>query len=351
VIDDSAVVRQTLAQLLSERGGMQVTVAADPIFAMSKMRRERPDVIVLDLELPRMDGLSFLAQIMSTDPVPVVICSALTADRGRAALTALELGAVDIVTKPKVGVRDFLHDAAVTIVDAVRSAAVSRIAKARSRYAPAPPPTRRPTITRSVGTNRLVAVGASTGGTEALAYLLSRLPPDAPGFVVAQHMPEGFTAAFAKRLDELCAVRVHEAKDGDLVDQGTVLIAPGNRHLMVKMHRGRYMAVIDDGPLVSRHRPSVDVLFESVARAGGPDAVGLIMTGMGDDGARGLGAMRQAGALTFAQDESSCVVFGMPKEAITLGAVCRVLPLDELPDALLAAAGVKSLSQAPVAGR
>jgi two-component system chemotaxis response regulator CheB len=332
VVDDSAVVRQTLSRLLTERGGMQVAVAADPFIALSKMRRERPDVIVLDLDLPRMDGLSFLSQIMAEMPIPVVICSALAPERSDAALAALALGALEIVSKPKLGVRDFLEDSAVIIIDAVRAAAASRPTRPSRWRQPDPAPaearSRRPHA-------RMVALGASTGGTEALVRVLSRFPSDGPGTVVVQHMPQGFTAAFARRLDGLCAIHVREAKDGDRIEPGVALIAPGDRHLVVRRSGSRYVAAVEDGPLVSRHRPSVDVLFSSVARAAGPGAVGVLMTGMGSDGSEGLYAMRAAGAATLAQDEASSVVFGMPKEAIARGAVEEIVSLEALAEAIL----------------
>lgn len=338
VIDDSAIVRQTLAQLLTERGGMEVTVAADPLLALAKMRQSRPDVIVLDLHLPRMDGLTFLSKLMAEDPLPVVICSAITAELDNAALAALERGAVDIINKPKLGVRDFLHDSAVLIIESVRAAAASRpahnVQRARPWSESTSAPLRRPATARM----RICALGASTGGTEALVRVLPRLPSDGPGIVIVQHMPEGFTAAFARRLDQMCAMHVREAAQGDLVQPGVALVAPGNRHLLLRKAGPHYAIALEDGPLVLRHRPSVDVLFNSVASVAGPDAVGVIMTGMGSDGADGLSAMRAAGATTLAQDEGSCVVFGMPKEAIARGAVEQIVPLEGLAEAILGAA-------------
>jgi two-component system chemotaxis response regulator CheB len=335
VIDDSAVVRQTLSRLLTERGGMEVTVAANAVLALSKLRRSRPDVIVLDLDMPRMDGLTFLSQIMALDPIPVVVCSAVAPERSLAALRALELGALEIITKPKLGVRDFLNDSAILIVDAVRSAAASR----RGRPAPTPPAAASAPVAWPPRARSIIAVGASTGGTEALSCMLARLPREAPGLVVVQHMPAGFTAAFARRLDEGSALRVREARAGDRVEPGVALIAPGDRHLLVRREGLRYVVAVEEGPLVSRHRPSVDVLFGSVARAAGPDAVGVIMTGMGADGADGLAAMRAVGAATLAQDEASSVVFGMAKEAIVRGAVEEVVPLDDLAGAAMRRAG------------
>lgn len=335
VIDDSAVVRQTLAAILTQEPDLTVAVAADPLIAQGKIARERPDVIVLDLEMPRMDGLTFLRTLMAHDPIPVVICSGLTVAGAEHAMRALEEGAVSIVTKPKIAVREFLHESAVTLVDAVRSAAAAKMPARRARAAAVPPVTR-PGATRT-DPGRLIAIGASTGGTEALREVLGSFPADAPGAVVVQHMPETFTTAFAARLDRLCGVEVREAADGDVVASGRVLIAPGNRHAIVQHDGGRYRVYLSDGPLVSRHRPSVDVLFRSVAQAAGARAVGAILTGMGDDGARGLFEMRQAGARTIAQDEATCVVFGMPKEAIARGAVQEVVPLDGVAAAILQA--------------
>jgi two-component system, chemotaxis family, protein-glutamate methylesterase/glutaminase len=339
-VDDSALMRQALAAVLSRARGFAVTTAADPLIAIDKMKKERPDVILLDLEMPRMHGITFLRKIMSEDPIPVVVCSALTGEGTEAALRAFEEGAVDIVTKPRLGLRDFLQDSAVMLSDAVRAAAGVRA------RAPTPPRPRRegvapsglPRLPLSETTDTVVALGASTGGTEALRTILAAMPPDCPGIVVVQHMPEGFTRAFAERLDQVCGIEVKEAADGDRIREGRALVAPGNRHLAVRRSGAQYVARVSDGPLVSRHRPSVDVLFRSVAREAGANAVGVIMTGMGDDGARGLLDMKQAGAPTIAQDEASSVVFGMPREAIALGAVDETVALDRIPSLLLARA-------------
>ena len=338
VVDDSAVVRQTLTALFAVEG-IEAAAAADPYIAMEKMAKQRPDAIVLDLELPRMHGLDFLTKIMAEDPIPVVICSALTGQGTDTAMRALEQGALAIVTKPRLNIREFLHESAIVLVDAVRGAAQARVGARRPAASPRltadavlPP---RPGHAGSVSSHRVVAIGASTGGTEALTRLLPAFPHDGPGIVVVQHVPEGFTAAFAARLHGLSRLEVKEAAEGDRLRPGLVLVAPGNRHTLVRRRGDGYEIELSDGPLVSRHRPSVDVLFRSVAQAAGPAAVGVLMTGMGDDGARGLLEMKVAGAATLAQDEASCVVFGMPREAIARGAVDEVVSLDRLPSAIL----------------
>lgn len=324
VIDDSAVVRETVSAILRHER-IQVTVARDPIVARQRIAESRPDVIVLDLEMPRMDGLTFLRHQMRVDPIPVVVCSALTGEGTRAALDALEEGAVAIITKPQLDVRGFLSDSAVTLVDTVTSAAR---AGARRRLVVGSTPRPLPRIAST--TDKIVAVGASTGGTEALRLFLGAMPGDCPGIVVVQHMPEHFTAAFAKRLDSECGIAVKEAESGDRVISGRALIAPGNRHTRVHRSGAQYFVEVKDGPLVSRHRPSVDVLFSSVATAAGSNAVGVILTGMGEDGAHGMLELRAAGAHTIAQDEASCVVFGMPREAILLGAAAEIVALDRI---------------------
>jgi two-component system chemotaxis response regulator CheB len=342
VVDDSAVMRQVTAAVLSRDPDLTVVPAADPIIALDKMARQRPDVILLDLEMPRMDGLTFLRRIMRDDPLPVIICSGVAGRGTPLAMEALEAGALDIVSKPQVGVREFLEESAVTLIEAIRGAAeagarqrVGRIVRPPPRYtadAVLPRPKQRPHPSGLAA--RLVALGASTGGTEALLQVLSGLREGCPATVVAQHMPAGFTAAFARRLDGLCRIEVKEAEDGDMVCDGRALIAPGGRHLIVERSVGGYRARVLDGPLVSRHRPSVDVLFRSVAQAAGPRATGVLLTGMGDDGAAGLKELRDAGAETIAQDEASCVVFGMPRVAIALGAAGQVLPLSAIGEAI-----------------
>lgn len=345
VVDDSAVVRQVMLQILS-RAGLSVTVANDPYIAMEKMRRERPDAIVLDIEMPRMDGLTFLERLMAEDPIPVVVCSALAGAGTEVALQALEAGAVDVVAKPRLGVKGYLEDSDRRLVHVVRAAASSRVLPRRPRRAAAPaagpsaatapwPP--RPLLRAT--THRVVVVGASTGGTEAIRLLLEALPPDAPGIAIVQHMPAVFTAQLARRLDASCKVEVKEAEDGDRLVPGRALIAPGNRHLAVRRSGATYVAAIEDGPPVSLHRPSVDVLFRSAAAAAGSNALGILLTGMGADGADGMADLAAAGARTIAQDEATSVVFGMPKEAIARGVVDEVLPLDRIARALLGWAG------------
>ncbi|BDV01068.1 chemotaxis response regulator protein-glutamate methylesterase of group 2 operon [Thermodesulfomicrobium sp. WS] len=342
VVDDSALVRQTLCAILESDPDIEVmATASDPLAAAEILRQQVPDVITLDIEMPRMDGLTFLRKLMSQHPLPVVICSSLAESGAETTLKALEYGAVSIIQKPKIGTKQFLEESRVLICDEVKAAARAKV----RQYTPSPPVT--PKLSADVmlpkpgaqamieTTEKVVAIGASTGGTEALARLLSALPAHVPGIVVVQHMPEKFTRAFAQRLDGLCAISVKEAEDGDPVLRGHALIAPGGRHMLLSRSGARYFVKIKDGPLVSRHRPSVDVLFRSTARYAGKNALGIIMTGMGDDGARGMREMHDAGAYTIAQDEASCVVFGMPKEAIAAGGVDEVLPLDAIPAAIL----------------
>jgi len=340
VVDDSATVRQVLAAVLSEKHGFRVTVAADPLIAMEKMKKALPDVILLDLEMPRMDGMTFLRKLMAESPLPVVICSGLTGPNTESAIRALESGAVDIITKPKIGVRGFLEESAVLLEDTVRAAAAARIRKSRRRQTSIGTNLRegqpqRPVPPVSKQSGKIIAIGASTGGTEALLHLFERMPQDCPGIVAVQHMPEGFTAAFARRLNSSCAIEVREAADGDPIVPGRAYIAPGNRHTYLRRMGPTYFLEVRDGALVSRHRPSVNVLFRSVAQAAGSNAVGVLLTGMGDDGADGLLEMKRANAFTIAQDEATCVVFGMPREAILLGAVGEILPLHRIPQALL----------------
>ena len=336
LVDDSAVMRQVLMAILESEPDIQVLGAAsDPLFAQDKMRQEWPDVIVLDVEMPRMDGITFLKKIMAERPTPIVICSSLTEKGAETTLQALAAGAVEIITKPRMGLKQFLQESAATLVTAIRAAAQARVGSlpaslpvaARQSAAPMAAPAQSPLQT----TERIVAIGTSTGGTQALERVLTALPRVCPGLVIVQHMPEKFTASFAARLDGLCQIEVREARHNDRVLPGLALIAPGGRHMQLRRSGAYYQVEVLDGPPVNRHKPSVDVLFRSVAKFAGKNATGIIMTGMGDDGARGLKEMAQAGAETLAQDEASCVVFGMPREAIALGAVERVVSLERIP--------------------
>lgn len=340
LVDDSAVVRQTLTDIISQEEDMRViATAGDPYDAVEKLKSVVPDVIVLDIEMPRMDGLTFLRKIMTQHPLPVIICSSKAEEGSQNVFQAMQFGAVDIIQKPKVGTKAFIEESRVMICDAIRAAHLSAVKKiALPMHDVAPKLTAdvimpMPSHTISIETTEsVIVVGASTGGTEALRVFLEQLPIDCPGVVIVQHMPEHFTAAFASRLDGICPVNIKEAEDNDTVLRGRVLIAPGNKHLLLKRSGARYYVEVKSGPLVSRHRPSVDVLFRSTARYAGKNAIGVIMTGMGDDGAHGMLEMKNAGAYTIAQDENSCVVFGMPKEAIKLGAVDKIMPLGEIAD-------------------
>ena len=341
IVDDSAVVRQTLREVLESDPEIQViAVAGDPFVAADRIAEQIPDVITLDIEMPRMDGLTFLKKLMSQHPIPVVICSSLADEGAQSTFRAIEYGAVEIITKPKMGTKQFLEDSRIEICNAVKAAAQARLRSLKPSHTVEPkhnadcilsPATHAMAET----TEKVVAIGASTGGTEALKTVLEALPADTPGIVIVQHMPELFTRAFAQRLDSLCAITVKEAETNDTVIRGRALIAPGNHHMLLKRSGARYYVEIKEGPLVCRHRPSVDVLFRSAARYAGRNAVGVILTGMGDDGARGMLEMKQAGAVTIAQDEATCVVFGMPKEAIKLGGVDKILPLQSVARAIL----------------
>lgn len=345
VIDDSAVVRQVVTGIIESDPGLEVIGAcADPIFAMERMKKQWPDVILLDVEMPRMDGITFLKKLMQERPTPVVICSTLTEAGAATTVEALTSGAVTVVTKPKVGLKQFLSESAEELTNTLRSATrvnVSKLAARSKNLKPAAknsadvmlaaPSAKAMTQT----TEHVVAIGTSTGGTQALQEVLTALPAVCPGIVIVQHMPPQFTGAFASRLNALSQIEVREAKDNDRVVPGTALIAPGGKHMMLKRSGALYYVEIKEGPPVNRHCPSVDVLFRSVAKCAGRNALGIIMTGMGDDGARGLKEMRDAGAHTIAQDEASCVVFGMPKEAIKLDAAAKVMPLDFIPGAIL----------------
>ncbi len=342
VVDDSAVVRQILTTILERDRKIHVTVAADPIIAMEKMKRSRPQVIVLDLTMPRMDGLTFLRKLMAEDPIPVIICSALTAEGSQAALTALHEGAVDIVAKPALGVADFLEESAAEFLEKVRCAATAKVSKRRASMhldkSQRLPPRPTPMLRRSSPapeSQKVVAVGASTGGTEALGMILSTLPPDSPGMLIVQHMPAAFTGPLARHLNSISGIEVHEARDGDMLREGTALIAPGHSHMVLRRAGDRYLVSLNKGPRVSRHRPSVDVLFRSVAEVAAQNAIGVILTGMGEDGAEGMYEMNVSGATTIAQSAESCVVFGMPRQAISRGAVDEILPLSKISAAIL----------------
>ncbi|WP_234084456.1 chemotaxis response regulator protein-glutamate methylesterase [Azonexus sp. R2A61] len=349
IVDDSAVVRQVLSASLGEDAGIEVIATApDPIFALERMQKAWPDVIVLDVEMPRMDGVTFLKKIMASRPTPVIICSTLTERGSETAMQVLAAGAFAIVTKPKTALRQFLLESASELIHAIRAAAkanLKRLGPARPLAPLGPGPAK---LSADVmlapaehgqamaqTTENIVAIGTSTGGTQALEVVLTALPRVCPGLVIVQHMPAKFTAAFAQRLNSLCQIEVKEAAHGDRVMAGRALIAPGGKHMMLRRNGAQYVVDVVEGPPVSRHCPSVDVLFRSAARFAGRNAVGIIMTGMGDDGAKGLKEMHDAGAWTVGQDEDSCVVYGMPKEAVKLGAVDRVLALKNIPEAIL----------------
>ncbi len=356
IVDDSAVVRQSLSSILKTDPEIEVMgTAADPIIAVKKIQKEVPDVITLDIEMPRMDGLTFLRKIMAQHPIPVVVISSLTAEGTETALKALEYGACEVIGKPAMNSGQFILDSQIMLCDAVKAAAQSKLSRKTAHSNPAPQtprPERRPitavplevkprlsadvildkgtALSRMVQTDKVIVLGASTGGTEAIRKLLKDLPPKMPGIAIVQHMPEGFTKSFANSLDKISNLEVKEAENGDKLYQGRVLIAPGNKHMLLKNVGKEYYVEIKEGPLVNRHRPSVDVLFRSAARYAGHNAIAMLLTGMGNDGAAGLKELQEAGAHTIAQDEASSVVFGMPKEAIKLGAADKVLPLGEM---------------------
>ena len=348
IVDDSATVRQVLSALLAADAALSViATASDPLYAMERMARDWPDVIVLDVEMPRMDGISFLRRLMRERPTPVVICSTLTEQGAETTMQALAAGAVSVIAKPKLGLRQFLLDSGDDMASVIKAAARANLGAMTARAALTPPaprlsadvvlPTAPPAPAPVLGSESVVGIGTSTGGTQALEYVLGALPRVCPGIVIVQHMPPHFTGAFARRLDQLCQIEVREAEDGDRVLPGRALIAPGGRHLVVQRSGAQYRVGIRDAPPVNRHRPSVDVLFRSLAHCAGRNALGVIMTGMGDDGARGLREMRDAGAHTIAQDEASCVVYGMPKEAVKRDAARSVLALRDIPAAVAAA--------------
>jgi len=345
VIDDSAVVRQVLSNIISESSGMEVMdTAQDPIFALQKLERIKPDVITLDVEMPRMDGLTFLKKLMTENPIPVVMCSTLTQKSSDTSVKALHLGAVEIVGKPTSNLKQELQQQKKEIADAIRAASNARLDRLK------PPPLKaapklnvqeklsadavipKKVTNQSAPSSKLIAIGASTGGTQALEYVLSALNADTPGIVIVQHMPEAFTESFSKRLDSIAQINVKQAEDGDLVEMGKALIAPGGKHMMVENRAGKLYVQVKQGPLVSRHRPSVDVLFRSVAQSAARQSLGIIMTGMGDDGATGMKEMLDNGAFTVAQDEKTCVIFGMPSVAIERGGVKKICPIQAIPE-------------------
>lgn len=343
IVDDSAVVRATLQELFANEEDLEVIgTASDPFKAAKLMQQTVPDVITLDLEMPRMDGLTFLRRLMHQHPIPVVVCSSLAQKGAEAALQALEYGAVEVIAKPQLGTHEFLLESKAMLCDSVRAAAIARVKQAppelnsinkvlpRSQYSRS----KLPAHLRET-TDKFIVAGASTGGTEALKTFLQGMPANCPGILVVQHMPANFTASFANRLDGICDIDVKEAKDGDSILPGRALIAPGGKHLTIKRNGARYVASVQDGPLVNRHRPSVDMLFRSAATQAGPNTVGVIMTGMGNDGAQGCVDLKESGATVLAQDEATCVVFGMPRCAIEKGGTHKVLPLEKLAHATL----------------
>jgi two-component system chemotaxis response regulator CheB len=349
VVDDSALVRRVLSEELSKFPDVKVVgTAVDPYMARDRIKELEPDVLTLDVEMPRMDGLSFLAKLMKHYPLPTVVVSSLTPENSENALRALRLGAVEVIPKP--GSQYTVPEVGRRLVRAIRAASVARLTKVKRKVQPAeegrcaPPPLPRTMET----THKVLGVGASTGGTQAIESVLSSLPPNTPGTAIVQHMPAGFTTSFAQRLNEICSMTVREARDGDILAPGLALLAPGGHHLLVRRNGALYQVRVKGGPPVNRHKPSVDVLFQSLAESAGHNAVGIILTGMGADGAKGLLELREAGAFTIAQDEETAVVFGMPKAALDLGAVQEVLPLQKIPETILNALPSGGRTSAPV---
>jgi two-component system chemotaxis response regulator CheB len=353
IVDDSAVVRRFLGDMLRARGFDVIAAVQDPLFAFDFLKKDKPDVIVLDVEMPRMDGLTFLRQLMTSNPLPVVMCSTLTEKGAEITMAALAAGAVNVITKPTLGLKDFLQSDENGLVQAIRSAARANMRNAGALAARGPVvpvarpvqglasaangagPVAAPAGTMFGTTHKVVMMGLSTGGVQAIEQVLPRLPRNSPGIVIVQHMPEKFTASLAERLNSLCAIEVREARNGDRVIPGLALIAPGGKHTKLLRSGAQFTVEVFDGPVVNHHRPSVDVLFRSAAQCAAKNAVGIIMTGMGDDGARGMRDMHEAGAWTIAQDEASCVVYGMPKEAVRMGGVSETVPLQSIADRLL----------------
>ncbi len=338
VVDDSAVVRQTLQQLLQGEADIELAGSApNPLIAAPMLRKSKPDVLLLDIEMPGMDGLTFLRQQMAEAPIPTVICSSLSTEGSRVALDALAAGAVAVVAKPRLGLKQFLEESRRELVGALKSAARSKPRLGSAPRPAVPAAGARQAVVpglHALSVNKPVVIGSSTGGTQAIEQILLSLPSDAPGIAIVQHMPEKFTAMYAQRRDGIYAMRIQEARDGDRLESGVVLIAPGGKHMQLRKNGGQYYAAVADGPPVNRHKPSVDVLFKSLAEATNGDALAIMLTGMGDDGARGMKQLHDLGVRTIAQDEASCVVFGMPKEAIKVGAVDQVMPLDNIPAAI-----------------
>jgi two-component system chemotaxis response regulator CheB len=338
IVDDSALVRQTLVEILSHGGQFEVMTAPNAIIAEKKIQKFQPDVMILDVEMPEMDGITYLKKIMAENPIPVVICSGQTPAGSHQALEALHAGAVEIIEKPNIGTKQFLEESRTRIIDALNAAVAVKVKK----KTPAPSIVVQPKLSADAvlplsgsrfegTTGKIIVIGASTGGTEALQYILERLPVNIPPVCIVQHMPENFTKAFAERLDKICPPKVSEGVNGDELRQGHALVAPGNFHMLLNRRGPKYFIDVRDGALVSRHRPSVDVLFRSAAKFAGKNVIGVILTGMGDDGSTGMLEMKQSGAVTIAQDEKSCVVYGMPKEAVKKGGVDFVLPLEKIP--------------------
>ena len=336
IIDDSALVRQTLSKILNNDPDIEViATASDPIFAARKITRAKPDVITLDMEMPRMNGLTFLKKLMASYPIPVVVISSLTANSAELTFKALEYGAVEVIAKPRLAGKDFFDESEILICDAVKAATQVRVSHRTPDHVVIPPKLTADSILYlspvpvqlKETTDKIIVIGASTGGTSAIKTFLQSMPPNCPGIVIVQHMPEVFTKSFAERLNSLCCIQVKEGTHSESITVGKAIIAPGNKHIMINKSGARYKVEINEGPLVNRHRPSVDVMFRSAAKYAGQNALGILLTGMGDDGARGLLEMRQAGSYTIAQDESSCIVYGMPKAAVNLNAACTVLPL------------------------
>ncbi|MBN2038767.1 MAG: chemotaxis response regulator protein-glutamate methylesterase [Spirochaetes bacterium] len=339
IVDDSASVRQVLTEILSSDSGIEVIAASsDPIIAMKHMERQWPDVIISDIAMPRKDGITFVREIMKMRPTPVIICSALTEENAGLSMEAMAAGAVSVISKPKLGARDFLFESALTLIDSVKSAAKANIKNIKSAAAIKYEPKKSadamilPASGKSIAgtSDRIIAIGASTGGTQAIESILTALPEGTAGIAITQHMPERFTDAFARRLNQYCTLTVKEAENNESIERNKVLIAPGNRHLMITRNGNTYCAVVKDGPLISRHRPSVDVLFRSVAQNASTNALGIILTGMGDDGAAGMAEMKKSGASTIAQNKETSVVYGMPGEAVKKGGVDKILPLERI---------------------